>query len=279
MKKARYISLDGKLLPSSNPCLSHDNRGFVYGDCFTIWGRGNSSKMFFFNDIYTYIEKRFAILGLKKTINLKPEILKTDIELLLQKCRIYQGFVINLSFFRRNLSENTASVLIAAEADPNQNYPIDNKAVLVDIYEDFKFPDTFNMFETNVFTPEYVQSLIYKRPKIDNLLLLNYKGIPFKAIDAAIVYIKNESVIFPETNAGGIYEVFKKIIESISVEMGLRIYNKDISVENLVKLDEIFLVNPINGIQVVAGLGEKRYQTKITKRILQELCAKAEQHL
>jgi branched-chain amino acid aminotransferase len=271
MKKARYISLDGKLMSSSQPCLNHDNRGLLYGDCFTVRGRGNSSKMFFFYEYYEYIEKQFAILGLKKTVLNKPEILNTDIELLLQKCRIYQGFTINISYFRKSLIDNTASVLISVEADANQNYPKNNKAALVEVFYDFRIPEKYNLYETNVFSPENIRSLVYLKPKIDNLILLNHHGIPYKTIDASLVYIKSGSLIFPETKPGGCLNIINAIIEKIAIKIGIRTYHKDITVTNLDKLDELFLINPISGIQPVAGLGERRFQISIVKDLIKEL--------
>ena len=278
MSKAKYISLNGKLLLSSEACLMHDNRGLLYGDSFNIQCRGTSSKVFFFDQYFEYIIKQFAEMQMIKPKLLKKDFFQTDIELLLQKNRIYQGFKLNIVFFRNttdsdfHATDNTVSVLISAEKLPEEYFKHNEKGLFIDTYEKIKFPVTIcNWFNSPVFSPEMLIKHNIKSKKYDNYILLNTENFPFKAIDNELIFIKDNTLIFSGQTQNNYYKIITGIIKDIAENKNFQISEKNIKTSEIVNMDEIMLINPVMGIQWVVGFKEKRYTGKISKLFVDEL--------
>ncbi len=132
---AKHIMLNSEIIRSSEPCLFSDNRGILFGDTFSIELRGNSSKAFLSETHFDYLISVMKIMGMERPLFLKRSIFETDLELLLQKNRIYKGFSAMVSVFRsgtgfsRISNENTASVLISVEALPDEYYALNEKGL------------------------------------------------------------------------------------------------------------------------------------------------------
>ena len=84
---------------------------------------------------------------------------------------------------------------------------------------------------------------------------------------ANIFLIKNEVISTPALQEGCVAGVMrKKIIQEIS-SSGWQIFEKEISIEEVLNADEVFLTNSIYNIRWVKQLEQKEYGSTITQKI------------
>lgn len=270
MKPAKYLSLNGKLKPSSEPCLMHYNRGLLYGDTFNINCRGTSSQIFFFDLYFELIISQLEKMKMQIPKLLKPEILKTDIELLLQKNRIYQGFELNICIFRNStsfdsLTDNSISILLSVNSIKEQGFNLNNKGLLLGDLKNYRHPD---LLQNN--TPIFYQEMLINNDnngKFDNYILFNSNNIAVKAIDADLLFVNSDSLIFPDSPEYKPFNPILDVIKSIASQRKIKAFCTTIGIEDIHNMDEIMLINPMKGIQWAVGYKEKRFITRFGKKL------------
>ncbi|MDD4150853.1 MAG: aminotransferase class IV [Bacteroidales bacterium] len=271
---ARHLMLNSEILSADKPCLFANNRGLKYGDAFSIVLRGNSSKVFLFDQNYELFIKSMRKLKMKIPVLFKKSIFETDIELLLQKNRIYKGFTADVTIFRNpsatKISDNnTVSILITVEKTENEWFQDSNKGLKIDVADWFYIPE---FISKNSFTPIYSEELLLSNnaqfPEADQWLLTDEKNIILRTFDAVLFCVKGQSVFIPKNITPNYYQIFANFVLEILKEYNYQIYKANITNSDLHEFDELFLVDPINGLRWVFGYKQKRYFHKISEKLV-----------
>ncbi|MDR2011320.1 MAG: aminotransferase class IV [Bacteroidales bacterium] len=275
---AKYIMLNSEIIHSSEPCLLFNNRGFLFGDSFSFQMRGNSSKAFLSEKYFDYMISVMKLLGMERPLFLKRSIFETDLELLLQKNRIYKGFSAIVSVFRngnnfsRIAAENSISILMSVETLPEEYYSLNEKGLKIGIYKKNKI-DPY-IFQNN-FIPGFNFDILLKNYLIDNdldeALLIDKDNIIVKAIDSNVLFVKNGHLVVPINIINNYQKVFTQFILETALKLRINVISAEIREADLVSLDEIFLVNPVFGIKWVVAYKEKRYYNKISLNLLKSI--------
>ena len=274
---AKHVMLNGDIIPSAKPCVSYDNRGLVYGDSFSFELRGNSSRAFLFDEYFNYMLYCISCYGMDKPALLKSSIFAKDLELLLQKNRIYKGFSALITVFRNGsvpklAEDNSISILISVEALPDEYYVLNEKGIKVDILRNYKISDyVFNNNWGNVFSKELLFRKNMEENRVDDLLLLNERGCIVKATDSNAFFVKSGKIIIPERFENNYQRIFSKYVENLAVRAGIPIIAFEVREPDLMDMEEIFLVNPIFGIKWILIFRDKRYFNKISALLVKEM--------
>jgi branched-chain amino acid aminotransferase len=269
--------LNSKIQLASEPCLTFNNRALLYGDTFSFELRGNSSKAFLYNQYYDYMIESLKMLKMDKFVLLKNSIFANDLELLLQKNRIYQGFSALVTVFR-NISEspiqlnNSISILISVCPLDNQYYALNSVGLKVSVYKDFKLPDILlNWYRTPLFTPELLLSSQLKEQAVNDFLLINEADEIVKALDSNLFFVKDGNLIIPQNLANDSVKVFTDYIIGLAKKTNIPSAKMNVYESDLEELDEIFEVNQSFGIRWIVAYKEKRYYNKVSTRLLKSL--------
>ena len=132
--------LNGTRMPSDSPCLKYDNRGLLWGDSFTVKLRGNSCRVYDFNNYFLCICKMAESIGLEPDELFKPKIFANDLMLLLKQNRIYKEFCATITIFRNSTGTNkitdtdTFSTLVSVESLPHEFYSINKDGIFTDVF-------------------------------------------------------------------------------------------------------------------------------------------------
>lgn len=268
-KKAKYLSFNGAFLPADKPILMYNNRGFLYSDCFSIECRGTSSKVFFFDEYYDFITQEFQKRNMSKSVLLQKDIFKTDIELLLQKNRIYQGFSARISFFREPTEDEEESFtgqvfcIITVKPESEQYFKINEKGIFVDaIYDFMKLPESYR-HQSLFFDPAVIGFLNSKsEKKYDNFIFNDPDTGIIHSVNSVVACFKDSYLIIQEDQNFGHFSVIVEKIMNCASDLGMSVINKSISISDIKEMDEAILINPVYGINWIVGLGETRFVNK-----------------
>ena len=267
---AKYVSIDGNIQLSEKACISYNNRGLIFGDTFNFEMRGNSSKAFFEDEYFDYFIQSLKYLKFKKSILHRKSSILTDLELLLQKNRIYKGFKARLIVFRNDTVDNSCSIIISVDALENEYYPNLANGLKIGVYKDYIIPEYSFEFD---FTPRFSGELLLhqKLETLDDFLLCDKTGNIIKSLNSSVFFVKNENLILPTRFVNNSSKVFIDIVVRLAKKINIPVINYDVKEKDLYDLDEVFLGDIVGGFKRVMAFKNKRYFYKTAGKFLEAL--------
>ncbi|MCK9255410.1 MAG: hypothetical protein GX793_04210 [Bacteroidales bacterium] len=269
---AKYCSLNSNILLSEKTFISPENRGLLFGDSFNFEIRGNSSKAFFENEYFDFFIYCIKKIRFERSILHRKSSLVTDLELLLQKNRIYKGFKARIIVFRNDLETNSCSILMSVDSVENEYYPELLKGFKVSVYKDYIIPESsFDFDLTPRFSEVFLAQQKLKSEGLDDFLLCDKNGNIIKSLYSSVFFVKNENLILPNRFINNSSKIFVNIVVELAKSLNIPVVNWDVKEKDLYDLDEVFLGNIVDGFNRVMAFRNKRYFYKTVEILLEEL--------
>ena len=273
------INLNGKLIDST-VILSHDNRGYSFGDALFETMKVVHGKILFWEDHYFRLMASMRIMRMDIPMNftmefLEEEILKTVEANALTKSTARVRLNVNRGEGGKYLPAKEAIFYhIVAESLQNDFYVASTLvSYTVDLYKDhFVAPGLLSTLKTNNRALNVLGSIYAKENKFDNCLLLNTNKHVIEALQGNLFLVVGETIKTPPLNDGCLKGVMRKQIIDVILHSGDYILEESsISPFELQKADELFITNVIIGIQPILKYRKKEFGTKISEDILKRL--------
>lgn len=269
---AKYLMLNGDMLPTDKPCLMCNNRGFLFGDSFGFKLRGNSSQSFFIDEYFDYLLFALKQMRMDRTFILRKSLFITDLELLMQKNRIYKGFSADVRIFRNSDKTNNCSVLVVPDALPNEFYAQPNKGWSVLVHKKFALSEyDLASHISPTYSEEFFIAADIVSTGIDDFLLCDNDGRIIRSTNSSVFFVKEGNLILPTKIPNNSEKVFIDIVIKEASEIGIPVVRWEVKEKDLYDLDEIFLANIIDGIVPVMAFKEKRYYNKMSLKLLKKI--------
>ena len=264
--KMTFVSLNGLHLPSNQPLIQADNRGFKYGDGFfeTIKFVNGSIELMQYH--FDRIIKSADILkiGIGK---LEKQLLTKDILELCIKNDCIQTARIRVALYRNE--KNEADYLI--EALPYMKNKKSEGAFSIDLYSDIQKPiDILSNLKTANYLPYIMASMNAHSISVDDCLIRNTKGFICDSSKANVFIIKNGNIYTPALTEGCVDGTMRRFVINKAKKHNIQIIETEISFDQILDADEVFLTNALMGIQPVIKCRDRIYSDYIT----QHLCKK-----
>ncbi len=271
------INLNGTIYPNKELVFNIQNRAFRYGDGLFESIRMIDGKLPL---LPLHAERLFqAMQALKfnfhKSFNL--EFIESEILALARKNKIVKDARIRFSVFREDgglytpLSANF-KYLIEITPLETEGYQWNKKGLIIDVYTETK-KDFGNLssFKTNNSLPYVLSGVHAKELQVDECLLLNSQNNLVESTSSNLFLVKDQQIFTPALTEGCINGVMRKHILQLAQKMGIKIHETTIPENALNIADEIFLSNSSKGIQWVVGFRGKRFYSKFSRMIYDEL--------
>lgn len=258
--------------------LSFKNRAFCYGDALFETMHANGTEIQFFEDHMNRLKYGIGILKMKVPTAIETGFIEKEIIKLLHKNKLYQGVRIRLSVFRNEggkytPEDNNVSYLVDTEHIKNDYYELNQKGLIVDIFNDIKKPvNTFsNLKSANALL--FVMAGNYaKENNLGDCILLNNCGNIVEGISSNIFLIKGDTISTPPLKDGPVAGIMRKQILKIADSNGLKIeFENSLKETHLLSADEIFFTNSISGIRWVLAYKDRRYFNNIARQFIDKL--------
>ena len=232
--------------------------------------RAENNLILFAQDNFIHLANAMMALGLPTPKDWDLPRLMNDVSRLLNKNHLFLAARVSIHLFPG--SDNTG-YLLTAEEIPKGFYPLNEPGFLIDFYKEGEKSDTkLNFYEpSSRFLWICAGSNAILNSK-HNLILSNKKGYACEGIASSFGYLKDNSAIFPSLASGGYYPPINAKIMKCAKNCGFKVVAKDdISHEDLLNADELFLIDNCLGIQKVLGLKNRRYYSTKTTAIATKL--------
>ena len=145
---------------------------------------------------------------------------------------------------------------------------INSNGLVLGIYDDAKKScDALSNLKHNNYLPYVMAALKAKKEKWNDALLLNNYGRVCDTTIANIFFIKDETVYTPSLSEGGVAGIMHQHVLGWLKTEGYNSIQKEITVDELLEADEVFLTNSIYNLRWVQRINSTAYSNALTQKI------------
>jgi len=277
MSENVYVNQNGKVIKDCNAVISINNRSFRYGDgCFETM-KVISGKLLLADFHFERLFLSLKLLQFDVPSFITPPYLHSQILELIKRNKHEKLARVRLTIYRgegglydpQNLVSNF--IIQSWTLNPSNNI-LNENGLIIDVFEGArKVCDNFSAIKSNNYLGYAMAALWVKQQQLNDAVLLNPYNRIADATIANIFIVKDGTVKTPSLVEGGINGIMRRnLLESLP-EIGIKVEETTLSVEELLMADEIFLTNSIYGVRWVKQLKEKIYLNNITSLISKKL--------
>ena len=200
--------------------------------------------------------------------------MQSAIERLLNKLRIYKGARVRLTVFRNaggfySPEQNTISWLVQASALDEEQFVLNQKGLVADIYDEIHKPiSLLSNLKTNNALLFVLAGLWRRQENLDDCFILNQYGRIAETISSNVFLVKENNIITPPLSEGCIAGTMRHVIMQLASELGYGMQEKGILEKNIVEADEVFITNAIQGVKWVGAYKDRRYFNFAARRLV-----------
>lgn len=267
-----FVCFNGNFLPANEPLFTAQNRSFRYGD-----GLFETMKVYQSKILLEQFHYDRLLLGLKM-LQIENSLTLSELsQLILELCKRNNCSVsgrIRLAAYRSE--ENKSEFLIEAFPLSKEINRWNEIGLTIDLYPHArKNPDAFSNLKTANFLPYVLAEIYAKERDLDDAIVLNAFNFIADSSKANIFLIKKKEIITPALNQGCVAGVMRRFLLDELKKNGYRIRQDEISEEDLLNAEEVFLTNSIYDMRWVQKFREKIYSSEqafaIYKKIISPL--------
>lgn len=257
---------NGILSESSTLPIELHNRALLYGDGVFETIKFAYGKVLFWEDHYFRLMASLRILRIRIPDHWTPEYLQNQIYETISAFHWEKQTVrIRLTVWRSGGGKyapeiHTPEFLITCTLLESAQFHIPEQEVCVDIYKDV--PKAANLLSSLklIGSQLYVLAAIYAQENNlwDSLLINESKNI-VETSRSNVFAVSGDQLITPPLNSGALRGIMRQRIIKSAGEVGLNPVEKDITPFDLLKVDELWLTNVIQGIIPVTNYRTRNY--------------------
>lgn len=265
-----FYNYNGAIIPANQQVLQLNNRAFRYGD-----GLFESMRMINGTLQYASSHARRLQLGMKALqldgyMAMDAEFLREKAGELSTRNKARNGRI-RLTVFRDSAGlytpiENKIAYAIEWETLEEQNYPLNPRGLIMNVYEEIAKPINIlsNLKTCNSLT--YILAGIYKQKnRLNDAFILNQNGFLCESISSNVFVRYNGTLYTPALSEGCIRGVMRQAVIELAIKNSIPVIEAQINPQILNEAEEVFLTNATRGIQWVLGFNRKRYFYEISR--------------
>lgn len=269
--KGGFFLLNGQFYKENEPVFTLADFDDRIGG-FSEYFRAEHNEVLFPESIAAHLlASGWSIdLDLTGLLDTEGRILRKDVSRLLNKNHLYHAAKIEIQIYP---GANKPNILLRASEIEKGYFAVKEPGLLISFYRDqLKDIQPNGCFAAS---GQYLQQACIRTAREQNrpnMLLLNRDGYVCESIGGSFAFAVNRTVFFVAENSGGYRCALKEeVIRSVK-EAGFEPADKeDISPDDLLQAEELFLFDACNGIQKVLGLEDRRYFSTKTSLIAEKL--------
>lgn len=266
------ICFNGKLLKADEPVLLAANRSFRYGDGLFETIKVSGGKVLLEQLHFERLFSGLLILKYEIPKLFAEERIKNELLELCRENNVDKLARVRLSVFRGNggLYDNDKKMQYLIECWPlsESSTQLNKNGLLIDVYPGArKSCDRFSNLKSANFLSYSMAALYAKEKKLNDCFVLNSEGNVADSTIANIFLIENGIIKTPALSQGCVAGVMRRHLLSILKDAGHTVQETSINEADLIRADEVFLTNAINGIRWVKQFRERVYANNKTIEI------------
>ena len=275
----RYIctmaafSFNGKIYKAATPVIGIDNRGFRYGDGLFETMKIKNGQLILEDEHFARLWKGLQALQFAIPKHFNPDKLQEEILKLAKKNQHEKTARVRITVFRGNgglydVEDHLPNYIIQTWLLPEGNGEWNSNGLVLGVYDEVKKScDILSNLKNNNYLPYVMAALKAKKEKWNDALVLNTFGRICDATIANIFLVKNEIIYTPVLSEGCVAGVLREYLIRQLAVTGFTCIEKEITTDELLLADEVFLTNSIHNLRWVQRINDTVFINTVTQKI------------
>lgn len=270
----QYVNFNGKLLLAEEYSIMKGNRAYLYGDGLFETIRVINGRAINVPNHYARLVEGMNALGMKPPATFSASFFEGEIHHLISENKIDKGGRIRLSVDRKPggfylPQSNHVDYYIEAEALDYNVYTLNDRGYIIDLYDDIKKDiSPLSRYKTKNGLIYIMAKMKSEEQGLDDLLIQNYKMGIIEGASSNLFVVSNGVLYTPGLDLGPLGGTMRMQIINLALENGIKVYECNISPQNLLVADEVFLTNAIQGVIWVDQYRTKTYGKEIARKFI-----------
>lgn len=249
------------------------NRGLRYGDGLFETIKMLDGNLVLKDGHFARLWKGMAVLGFEIPKHFTPEKLVTEIAALAKKNGHEKRGRIRLQVFRGDgglydVTNHSPNYIIETAELAESNGELNSNGLVLGIYKEVKKScDMVSSLKHNNYLPYVMAALQAKKEKWNDAIILNSQDNICDSTIANVFIIKNEEVFTPLLSQGCVAGVMREHCIQVLKTTAWKIKETTVTVDDILKAEEVFLTNSIYNMRWVKSIGNADYTNSITQKI------------
>ncbi len=272
-----YVNCNDEIIPNEGATIKTGNRSYLYGDgVFESIRIINGKPINLQNHISRMLEGA-KMIRMRPPSYFNVDFFEKKIIELLVKSEIIDGGKCRISLDRSSggtFRPDTNEVEFYIEVYPLEvsRFELNHKGIELDIFTELKKNKSkLSNFKTKNALIYIIASIAAKENGLDDYLLTNEINGIIESTSSNLFVVSNGVLYTPGLDEGCLAGTMRMQIINLAIENGIKVYECNITPQNLLVADEIFLTNAIKGITWVIGYRTKRYFNDTSSRLIELL--------
>ncbi len=268
-----HLNYSGKIYKEGTPIIGADNRGLRYGDGLFETMKMRDGQIVFEDEHFARLWKGLKVLQFDIPKHFTVDSLRQEIITLAKKNGHTAAARIRLNIIRGDgglydAKNHVPNYIIQTWKLPEGNGQWNGNGLVLGIYEEVKKNcDILSNIKHNNYLPYVMAALHAKMEKWNDAIVLNTNGRVCDTTIANVFIIKNNIIYTPSLSEGCVAGVMRKMFIKKMMDSAWQLVEKELTVDDMVNADEVFLTNSIYNLRWVQSIGDIVYQSIISKQI------------
>ncbi len=275
--KGGYFLYNGRFFKESEAVFTLsdlENRTSGFSESF----RAEYNEVLFLVSVSAHIIASANSIGMDPTgvADAGGKLLQKDVSRLLNKNKLYQAAKVTIRIFP---SDNQINTILTAEEIEKGYYPLKEPGLLLSFYKDQRkeAKPEFTYSPSGFFVQKSAERYASDFNEPD-MIILNSEGFACESLGGSFAFIDKGMVYFTSGSSGGYKCAIRdEVVKSVKKAGFNPQDTENITRENLLGAEEVFLFDACHGIRNVLGLEDQRYFSTKTRLISAELTSLAMQ--
>lgn len=259
-------NLNGHIADDETIAVRLSNRALMYGDGVFETMKYAHGKILFWEDHYFRLMASMRILRMRIPNHWTPEFLQNEmLEVISALHWEKQAVRLRLTIWRAGgglytPQQHSPEYLITCSQLESHEYLLPSDPVRVDIYKDV--PKAANLLSglKLIGSQLYVLASVFAdENELTDALLINESKNIVESARSNVFAIFGDLLVTPPLEAGALRGIMRQRLMKSAGEIGLKAEEKDLSPFDILKADELWLTNVIQGIWPVTHYRSKSY--------------------
>lgn len=278
--RMKHFVFNGKIFAEGSPIVGPANRGLRYGDGLFETIKCVNGQLLLADEHFARLWKGLQVLQFTIPTHFTPEDLTERAINLCRKNGHERSARVRISICRGDgglydPANHQPHYMIETWELPPSNGEWNSNGLVVGIYDGVKKSnDILANLKHNNFLPYVMAALHAKKQQWNDALILNCEGRICDSSIANIFMIKDREIYTPALSEACVAGVMRRSLMQALVAAGFHVTEKQITVEELLVADEVFLTNSIYNLRWVQRIGDSVYTNSVAQKIHSDIILK-----
>lgn len=261
----QYVNNNGVLIPAGSYSIMAGNRAYLYGDGLFESIRVVNGKAINLENHFKRLVAGMEALQMNPPLSFTLELFSEEIQTLVNENKITAGGRVRFSMDRKPggtflPSSNFVDYFIEARPYETNEFLLNERGYRIDLYDEIKKDiNPLSAFKTKNGLIYIMAKLKAREKGLDDLLIQNYKMGIIEGGSSNLFVVSNGVLYTPSLDLGPLGGTMRMQVINLALANQVKVYECNISPQNLLVADEVFLTNAIQGVIWVDTYRTKEY--------------------